>query len=145
MSFDLSVYDIFGTLAAGATVRLATRDELRDPQGLVRTLCSEPITFWDSAPAALQQLVPWLDGVAADAGDLRLVFLSGDWVPLSLPGEIRRNFPKTRVISLGGATEATVWSNYFVVDDIEPRLGGTSYLWLHRDRPIPPGDRHDPR
>ncbi|HEX9668480.1 MAG TPA: amino acid adenylation domain-containing protein, partial [Thermoanaerobaculia bacterium] len=35
LSFDLSVYDLFGTLAAGGTVRLATSEEVRDPQRLV--------------------------------------------------------------------------------------------------------------
>ncbi|HYH44091.1 MAG TPA: AMP-binding protein, partial [Thermoanaerobaculia bacterium] len=34
LSFDLSVYDLFGTLAAGGTIRLASSDELRDPERL---------------------------------------------------------------------------------------------------------------
>ncbi len=44
---------------------------------------------------------------------LRLVFLSGDWIPLSLPPIINSNFPSAVVVGLGGATEATIWSNYF--------------------------------
>ena len=77
LSFDLSVYDIFGALAAGASIRVAHGHELRDPQQLVRILVDEPITFWDSAPAMLQQLVPYWTTSHSHAR-LRLVFLSGD-------------------------------------------------------------------
>jgi len=47
------------------------------------------------------------------------VFLSGDWIPVSLPGRLRERFPGARVISLGGATEATVWSNVFPIEEVD--------------------------
>ena len=124
--FDLSVYDIFGMLAVGASIHIATRDELRSPSRLVRSLLEDGITFWDSAPAALSQLAP-LFPAAAEHSQLRLVFLSGDWVPLVLPGQIRSAFPKAEVVALGGATEATVWSNYFRVDVIDPSWKSIPY------------------
>src|SRR5262249_4371932 len=86
LAFDLSVYDIFGILAAGGTVRVASETEVRDPEALARALCREPVTFWDSAPAALAQVVPFLEAAGGDRSRLRLVFLSGDWIPLPLPG-----------------------------------------------------------
>ncbi len=118
--FDLSVYDVFGTLGAGATLRLASREELQDPEKLLQILCQENITFWDSAPAALLQLVPFLDQLEKneDRSFLRLVFLSGDWIPTSLPSQIQKAFSEAKVISLGGATEATIWSNFYAVDNI---------------------------
>jgi amino acid adenylation domain-containing protein/non-ribosomal peptide synthase protein (TIGR01720 family) len=121
LCFDLSVYDIFGILAAGAAVRVATRHQVRDPRSLLRLLVEEPITFWDSAPAALQQLVPFLGEVPAGSGSrrLRLVFLSGDWIPVGLPDAVRGAFPEARVIALGGATEAAIWSNFFPVGRVE--------------------------
>jgi amino acid adenylation domain-containing protein/non-ribosomal peptide synthase protein (TIGR01720 family) len=128
LCFDLSVYDIFGMLAAGGTVRVATQPELANAQVLAGVLAEEPITFWDSAPAALQQLVPFLPPAAAGREPaLRLVFLSGDWVPLPLPGEIRASFPGAEVIALGGATEATVWSNFFPVARVEPAWRSVPY------------------
>ena len=60
IGFDLSVYDIFGVLAAGARIWLATEAMIADPQRLARVVCQERITFWDSAPSALQLLVPYL-------------------------------------------------------------------------------------
>jgi amino acid adenylation domain-containing protein len=120
LSFDLSVYDVFGLLAAGGTVRVASDEEALDPQALVRILVEEPITFWDSAPAALQQIAPFFPVEPAVGSHLRLVFLSGDWIPVTLPDQVRAAFPRARVISLGGATEATVWSNFYPVSDVEP-------------------------
>ena len=120
LSFDLSVYDVFGTLAAGGTIRLASSAELRDPERLVRLLTEERITFWDSAPAALQQLVPFFPAPGTAQPSLRRVFLSGDWIPLSLPGRVRESFLGARVISLGGATEATIWSNVYPIGEVDP-------------------------
>ncbi|OPH56173.1 hypothetical protein BC351_28805 [Paenibacillus ferrarius] len=125
LSFDLSVYDIFGILAAGATVRLSTEEEIGEPERLLDIIRTEGITFWDSAPQALMQLVPFFDGV--DASKLRLVFLSGDWIPLKLPSQLQSHFPDVQVVGLGGATEATVWSNYFPVEQVGPRWNSIPY------------------
>jgi amino acid adenylation domain-containing protein len=129
LNFDLSVYDIFGTLAAGACIRLASDDELRDPQRLLNILTTEPITFWDSAPAQLRQLVPFFPTLPSDARthQLRLVFLSGDWIPVALPDQVRSTFPATTVVSLGGATEAAIWSNSYVIGRVDPRWPSIPY------------------
>jgi amino acid adenylation domain-containing protein len=122
LSFDLSVYDIFGLLAVGGCIRVASREELADPQKLARILFERDVTFWDSAPAVFQQLISCLGDVARSAETplLRLAFFSGDWIPLEFFGVIRRFFPKCQMISLGGATEATVWSNFYPVQCVEP-------------------------
>ena len=129
LNFDLSVYDIFGTLAAGASFRIASRADLRDPQRLARILWEQPITFWSSAPVALQQLVPFFNTGAENKSKsvLRLVFLSGDWIALSLPDQIRLAFPGARVVNLGGATETTVWSNFFEVERVAPHWASIPY------------------
>lgn len=126
-SFDLSVYDIFGALGAGAGVRVATDAELRDPERLYRVLKDEGITFWDSAPATLQQLEPLFEVPGAPLPALRLVFLSGDWIPVQLPDAVRRAFPRAEVVSLGGATEAAIWSNVFRIGHVEPGWASIPY------------------
>ncbi len=116
LGFDLSVYDIFGLLAAGGSIQIATADELQNPQRLLEILYTQPITLWNSAPATLTQVVPFSDmWQAPNTTALRLAFLSGDWIPMSLPAWITCQFPQAEVISLGGATEATIWSNYFPI------------------------------
>ena len=125
LCFDLSVYDVFGVLAAGGTVHVAPEEALRDAQELVRLLRREPVTIWDSAPAALQQLAPLFP--RAEDRPLRLVMLSGDWIPVRLPDQVRAAFPRARVMALGGATEATVWSNWFPVGEVDPRWPSIPY------------------
>ncbi|HEX3542491.1 MAG TPA: amino acid adenylation domain-containing protein [Acidimicrobiales bacterium] len=127
--FDLSVYDVFGILAAGGSIRVVTDGDLAEPRQLLRALRHEGITFWDSAPAALHQVMQFAEADAAGSPStsLRLVFLSGDWIPLPLPGQVRRHFPQATVVGLGGATEATIWSNYFVVGDVDPAWRSIPY------------------
>ena len=120
LAFDLSVYDIFGILAAGGTVHVATSEELADPDRLVGLLRTGGITLWDSAPAALVRLAPLFPAAPDGASRLRLVMLSGDWIPVTLPDRVRQAFPGTRVMALGGATEATVWSNWYPVREVDP-------------------------
>jgi amino acid adenylation domain-containing protein len=129
LCFDLSVYDIFGILAAGATIHVASKQDLQDPRRLVEKLCNEGITFWDSAPAALQQLAPLFttDNSMSEKHSLRLVFLSGDWIPLSLPDQVRAAFPRAQVIGLGGATEATIWSNSYPIGEVKPEWASIPY------------------
>jgi amino acid adenylation domain-containing protein/non-ribosomal peptide synthase protein (TIGR01720 family) len=123
--FDLSVYDIFGLLAAGGSIQIASESLVKNPQQLVHTLYNQPITFWDSAPAAFQQLVTFLQ--SSPSSSLRLVFLSGDWIPVTLPDTIKEAFPNTQVIALGGATEATVWSNYYPIEEVSPQWTSIPY------------------
>ncbi|CAM5455884.1 D-alanine--D-alanyl carrier protein ligase [Streptomyces violaceorubidus] len=129
LGFDLSVFDILGLLAYGGGLYIADEAEQRDPELLVDALLREPVTFWNSAPTTLARLAPHLAEHRGRPGtaDLRLVFLSGDWIPLSLPDDVREVFTGARVIGLGGATEATVWSNWYPVADVDPEWRSIPY------------------
>jgi amino acid adenylation domain-containing protein len=126
--FDLSVYDIFGVLAAGGSVRPVPAADLAEPDTVVDLLEQEDITIWDSAPAALAMVMPFVQSREPAGRDrLRLVLLSGDWVPVPLPDQIRASFPGAEVVALGGATECTVWSNHYRVGDVDPRWPSIPY------------------
>ncbi len=124
--FDLSIYDLLGMLGAGATVRVATEEEVRDPERLARVLREEGITTWSSAPAALLQLVPFFPP-AGEGRALRRVLLAGDWIPLSLPDQVRESFPGARLANFGGATETSVWSNWYPIGAVDPAWAGIPY------------------
>lgn len=126
--FDLSIYDTLGVLAVGGSVRTVPDDDLVDPTELARILDTEPITFWDSGPAAMSLV---LSGTSAQppAGtpQLRRVFLGGDWIPVSMPDAIRRRFPRAEVVSTGGATESTIWSNFYRIGPVDPAWPSIPY------------------
>jgi amino acid adenylation domain-containing protein len=124
--FDLSVYDVFGALGAGATVVVAEQALLREPAALGRALLEREITIWNSAPAALERLMPFVPR-EPPAGRLRLVLLSGDFIPLALVARLAQSFPSARLLSLGGATEAAIWSNSYPIGALEPEWTSVPY------------------
>ena len=121
MCFDLSVYDIFGILAAGGSVVIADNNEIQDVRTLQDMLVRYNITFWDSVPTTMDYLVRNLEQERKGYRytGLKTIFMSGDWIPVSLPSRLKKFFPKAQVVSLGGATEATVWSNYYLADQTQ--------------------------
>jgi amino acid adenylation domain-containing protein len=118
LSFDLSVYDIFGTLAAGAALVVPSADDLVRPGGWLALLQRHAATIWNSAPGLLQIFLEGLPDNGAPPLPLRLVMLSGDWIPLSLPAALSRHAPTAEVVSLGGATEAAIWSIYHPISEV---------------------------
>ncbi|MEO9129627.1 MAG: amino acid adenylation domain-containing protein [Sphingomonas sp.] len=115
LNFDLSVYDIFGTLAAGATLILPDHDALRDPGHWADLMTRHNVTMWNSVPALMELLTDFCES-RQRLNDLRLVLLSGDRIAMSLPDAVRRIAPNARTIALGGATEASIWSIWHDTD-----------------------------
>jgi amino acid adenylation domain-containing protein len=128
LSFDLSVYDVFGTLAAGGTIVLPLLEDLREPARLSAILQREQVTVWNSVPALMEMMVSYLEGCGGTLpASLRLVLLSGDWIPVTLPDRIRALAPGAQVISLGGATEASIWSIFFPIERVDPAWQSIPY------------------
>ncbi len=126
LGFDLSVYDIFGTLAAGAAVVPLPEASRREPRHWLNLVRRDRVTVWNSVPSAMEMLVAVAERSPGE-NDLRLVLLSGDWTPLTLPDRVRRCFPRTEVISLGGATECAVWSCYYPIGAVLPEWNSIPY------------------
>jgi amino acid adenylation domain-containing protein len=110
LSFDLSVYDIFGPLAVGGAVVVPDAAAHRDPAAWLELMETAGVTIWNSVPALMELLVEHMSVRAATGGGLRLVLMSGDWIPVTLPARIRRVLGAPELVSLGGATEASIWS-----------------------------------
>lgn len=113
-AFDLSVFDIFGCLGRGGALILPEPGAQRDPQALLRLAQAHDVTIWNSVPAILQMAVEYAEATATQIPDsLHLGLISGDWIPRDLPERLKRQAPGMRLIGLGGATEAAIWSNSF--------------------------------
>jgi amino acid adenylation domain-containing protein len=127
LSFDLSVWDIFGTLAAGAAV-IVPEPGPPDPARWARALREQGVTVWDSVPALMELTVEYLEGRRERLPEtLRLVLLSGDWIPLTLPDRIRALGSEVEVVSLGGATEASIWSILHRIGTVDPAWASIPY------------------
>jgi len=121
LSFDLSVYDIFGPLAAGGAIVIPDAEALRDPAHWAELMSRARVTIWNSVPALMEMLVHYLTGKSEQLPEsLRLVLMSGDWIPVSLPDQIRTVGPDIQIIALGGATEASIWSILYPFERVQP-------------------------
>ena len=123
LSFDLSVWDIFGTLTAGATLVLPEAGAERDAERWLELIVQEGITIWNSVPALMELLVESIEAqgkAGPRAASLRAVLLSGDWIPLRLPERMRAAGLDAKAISMGGATEASIWSIWHTIDEPPP-------------------------
>lgn len=128
LSFDLSVYDIFGTLAAGGTIVIPDAQGTRDPAHWLDVLQREQVTVWNSAPALMKLLVEYAgDRTEHLPSSLRLVMMSGDWIPVTLPEQIQSLGNDVQVISLGGATEASIWSIFYPIAKVDPTWTSIPY------------------
>lgn len=111
LNFDLSVYDLFGTLSCGAALVLPGPDELRQPDAWARLIDAHGVSFWNSVPALMQMLVDHVaDSGVALRRPLRQVMMSGDWIPPALPQRMHALWPETAVLGAGGPTECSIWS-----------------------------------
>jgi nonribosomal peptide synthetase DhbF len=130
-SFDLSVYDLFGILAVGGIVVFPTTEQRRDPTQWLKLIAQHRITLWNSVPALFDMLTTWAaaTGQAAIAQllSLRLVMLSGDWIPVHLPTRWWQLNPLTEIHSLGGATEGSIWSICYPINAVDPTWKSIPY------------------
>ncbi len=119
-SFDLSVYDVFGVLQAGATVVYPDPAFALNPGHWLDLMADEGVTVWNSAPPLMGLLVETALRREQILPRLRIVMLSGDWIPVELPAQIRQIAPQARIHSLGGATEASIWSIHYEIGQVDP-------------------------
>jgi amino acid adenylation domain-containing protein len=127
LSFDLSVYDIFGTLAAGGTIIIPDSNATQDPAHWAELIVRESITVWNSVPALMQMMVEYAISRPSILASLRLVLLSGDWLPSTLPTQLQNLVKGIQVISLGGATEASIWSILYPISQVDPAWKSIPY------------------
>lgn len=120
LSFDLSVYDIFGTFEIGATLLLPTYGREKDPQHWYELIQNYGVSVWNSVPALFSMLLDFIkDQRLSQITTLKCIMLSGDFIPREIPNRIKKGVEKADVYSLGGATEAAIWSIYYPITDYE--------------------------
>lgn len=109
-SFDLSVYDVFGALFAGGRLVLPRPAMRRDALEWAALIESEGVTVLNVVPQMGEMLAAVGERQSRQWPSLRLILISGDWIPPGLPQRLRRLCPAAKVVGLGGATEAGIWS-----------------------------------
>lgn len=126
--FDLSVYDLFGMLTVGGALVLPDSNKLRDPSHWTMLMNKHCVSLWNTTPAMLQMLSAYLHYHTSEVpNSLRMTWLSGDSSPINIPASIRQHWPEIFIISMGGATEASIWSIYYTIKKVNPSWDSIPY------------------
>ena len=111
---DLSVLDIFGTLASGGTIVVVDEEHRRNPDHWARQIDAHGVTVLNFLPGWLEMLVEVGDGRLSS---VRAVPTGGDWVRTAMVRRLKTQAPHVRLAGLGGATETAVHGTIYEVDD----------------------------
>ncbi|OJT44155.1 non-ribosomal peptide synthetase [Serratia plymuthica] len=113
LAFDLSVYDLFGSWLAGASVTVLSPHEAKEPSAWLNAIRQRQISIWNSVPAILQMLIQYCaQENIMSLPELRHIWLSGDRISPRLIAQAHQLCPNATITSLGGATEGAIWSIY---------------------------------
>jgi len=121
LSFDLSVYDVFGILAAGGKVVIPNVSPLPDPVDWLALVENHGVNLWNSVPALFHIFYDYLKDVKATPvlKQLNHILQSGDWLNVNTCAEIREFLPDTCLISVGGPTETAIWSGTYEMKTVD--------------------------
>jgi D-alanine--poly(phosphoribitol) ligase subunit 1 len=116
-SFDLSMYEVMGTLAMGGCCVLNDRGLAADSDRFLRRQRDAGISCWVSTPSfAYQQLVN-KTFCKESIPTLDTFLFCGEPLSNALCKHLRARFPDSRIINTYGPTEATVATTWMFIDD----------------------------
>lgn len=114
LHFDLSVFDIYNTLEAGATVYLITEDLALFPTSLSNFIETQQITIWYSVPSALMLLLLHGRVTAEKLKSLRVILFAGEVFPMKYLRQLAEISAAGELYNLYGPTETNVCTYYKV-------------------------------
>ncbi|PCC73750.1 amino acid adenylation domain-containing protein [Nannocystis exedens] len=143
--FDISVYECFWPLLAGATVVMARPGGHRDPAYLLEAIRAHAITTIHFVPPMLAAFLEHVDPRAC--ASLRRVLCSGDVLPPALVRACHARLD-VEVYNFYGPTEAAIevtahrcerGGDPATIPIGRPIANCTLYVLDHRGEPVPPG------
>lgn len=126
MHHDMSMYDIFGALTAGAAIVILAPEKASDPRHWVETIMRRGASIWNSVPGFHSALMKHCrkQGIQLP---LRLHILGGDWIPPGTLASIAEFCPGSELYSCGGPTETTLWNILHPVRGLDPEWPSIPY------------------
>ena len=150
LDFDVSVKDVFGGLALGATVHLVPRDYFSVPTQLLDYLVERKPTVlvWAVSALCFVSIMRGFDYAVPET--VRLVAFSGEVMPVKQLERWRSALPGATFVNLYGPTEITCNCTFHVVDRTyergeavpmgKPFAGERVFLVGEDGQPVSPAD-----
>lgn len=154
LHFDLSMFDIYGSVAAGAELHLLPPELSLLPHRLAAYIRDFKLTQWFSVPSILNHVAKSDALRWNDFPELRRLLWCGEKFPTPALIHWMRRVPHAAFFNLYGPTEATIASSYYRVprcpehetDEIpigQPCSGEQLFVLDERLHPVAPGDIGD--
>ena len=152
--FDLSTFDIYGTLSSGAELHLVPQELNLLPHKLAQFMREAQLTQWFSVPSVLNLMAKYDVVNHDDFPALKRLLWCGEAMPTPTLIYWMKRLPHVRFTNLYGPTEATIASSYYTVPAV-PRneraaipigtaCDGEELLVLDEQlNPVVPGDTGD--
>ncbi|HZS77079.1 MAG TPA: amino acid adenylation domain-containing protein [Ktedonobacteraceae bacterium] len=114
LHFDLSIFDIFSSCLAGATIILVPEGASTFPVQLTRLIERERISVWYSVPSVLTLMVLYGQLATHDLSCLRTIIFAGEVFPVKYLRQLMTALPQARYLNWYGPTETNVCTFYEV-------------------------------
>ncbi|HKQ78947.1 MAG TPA: amino acid adenylation domain-containing protein [Blastocatellia bacterium] len=129
LHFDLSTFDVYATLGAGAQLHLVPAELNLFPNKIADFIRRHELTQWFSAPSLLNYMAKHDVVAQDDFPALKRLLWCGEVFPTPALRYWMRRSPHATFTNLYGPTEATVASSYYTLPACPP----------HDDTPVPIG------
>ncbi|MCP4153077.1 MAG: amino acid adenylation domain-containing protein, partial [bacterium] len=111
--FDVTTFEIWGTLLNGVKLCIAEKDDILDAGKLAKKLSRNKITILHLIPQLFNQMAEQNTGLFAN---LRYLLVGGDLVAPQWVNRIRKNHKQLKIRHMYGPTENTTFSTYLPVE-----------------------------
>jgi amino acid adenylation domain-containing protein len=117
--FDLSIFDIFAAIKAGATIVLVPEGISVFPIRLAQFIAHNRITIWYSVPSVLTLLVLYGNLHTFELAHLRAILFAGEVFPVKYLRQLMALIPSAKYYNLYGPTETNVCT-FYEVQEVAP-------------------------
>jgi len=117
-SFDLSVMDLYCSLATGGTLFSISRDLIENPKKLYCALAASGVTTWVSTPSFAQMCLVEDKFAEAMLPRVQRFLFCGETLAPQTAAQLLARFPQAQVWNMYGPTEATVATTSVQIDSL---------------------------
>lgn len=115
--FDLSVFDIYGSVKSGASVHIIPDGFLKFPKKIVDLLDEDGITVWNSVPSLLTYISKMGVLKSGALSSLEKIVFCGEVMPTQTMIDWMNVYPDKLYVNLYGPAETTCESMYYVINE----------------------------
>jgi len=113
MVFDVSTFEIWGSLLNGMTLYIVMKDTILDPEALGKELLNNEITILHLTSALFTQIAEKRTDIFAG---LKYLLVGGDVLSVPHINKVRNDNPQLKVINCYGPSENTTYSTTYLIE-----------------------------